>query len=170
LLVCIQLREVAARGAVTVDVLTSSSVIEVDRTVSRDGCVGLGGHEALLEASLIGARPPSESLPPPAPPQRAMRRVAANGTVTVAGQRLRIGGSYYGQTVAIAIEHTVFRVLLNAAVLSTHARRPDTNVTILRAYPRTRHPSSPKSTPTESVKDVLQQNRQTSQATHGHTP
>jgi hypothetical protein len=163
-----------ARGAVTVDVLTSSSVIEVDRTVSRDGCVGLGGRKALLEASLVGqrvtvrfegalmhvvandrlvktlpaplppdqrvvlrgARPTSEPLPPPAPLQRAMRRVAANGTVTVAGQRLRIGRSYYGQTVAIAVADTVFRVLLNVAELITHARRPDTNITILKAYPR----------------------------------
>jgi hypothetical protein len=171
-----------ARGAVTVDVLTSSSVIEVDRTVSRDKCVGLGGHKALLEASLVGqrvtvrfkgalmhvvandrlvktlpaplppnqraalrgARPTSEPLPPPTPPQRAMRRVAANGTVTVAGQRLRIGRSYYGQTVTIAIEDTVFRVLLNGAELSTHARRPDTNITILKAYPAARASIKPK--------------------------
>ena len=56
-----------------------------------------------------------------APPQRAMRRVAANGTVTVAGQRLRVRRSYEGRTVAITIEDTVFRVLLNGAELSTHA-------------------------------------------------
>ena len=30
-----------------------------------------------------------------------MRRAAANGTVTVAGQRLRVGRSYQGETVAI---------------------------------------------------------------------
>jgi transposase InsO family protein len=163
-----------ARGAVTADLLTTSAVIEVDRTVSRDGCVGLGGHKVLLESSLVGqritmrfegavmhvvandrlvktlpaplppdqraalrgARPTSEPLPPPAPPHRAMRRVAANGTVTVAGQRLRIGRSYHGQTVAIAIEDTVFRALLNGAELSTHARRTDRNITILKAYPR----------------------------------
>lgn len=65
-----------------------------------------------------------------------MRRVAANGTVTVAGQRLRIGRSYHGQTVAIAIEDTVFRALLNGAELSTHARRTDRNITILKTYPR----------------------------------
>jgi hypothetical protein len=109
-----------ARGAVTVDMLTTSTVIEVARTVARDGCVGLGGHKVLLDSSLVGqrvtvrfegalmhvvadgrpvktlpaplppdqraavrgARPTSEPLPAPAPPQRAMRRVAANGTVT----------------------------------------------------------------------------------------
>jgi hypothetical protein len=163
-----------ARAAVTVDILTTSTVIEIARTVSRDGCVGLGGHKVLLDSSLVGqrvtmrfegalmhvvandrlvktlpaplppdqraalrgARPVSEPLPPPAPPHRAMRRVAANGTVTVAGQRLRIGRTYEGQTVAIAIEDTVFRVLLNGAELSTHARRPDRNITIFKAYPR----------------------------------
>jgi hypothetical protein len=154
--------------------LTTSAVIEVERTVSRDGCVGLGGHKVLLESALVGqrvtmrfegavmhvvandrlvktlpaplppdqraalrgARPTSEPLPPPAPPHRAMRRVAANGTVTVAGQRLRIGRSYHGQTVAIAIEDTVFRALLNGVELSTHARRTDRDITILKAYPR----------------------------------
>ncbi len=140
-----------ARGAVTVDMLTTSAVIEVARTVSRDGCIGLGGHKVLLESTLVGqrvtvrfegtlmhivanrrlvktlpapipadqraalrgARPSAEPLPPPAPPHQAMRRVAANGTVTVAGQRLRIGRSYQGQTVAIAIEDTVFRVVID---------------------------------------------------------
>ena len=65
-----------------------------------------------------------------------MRSVAANGTVTVAGQRLRIGRSYHGQTVAIAIEDTVFRVLLNGAELSTHARRLNGDITIFKVYPR----------------------------------
>lgn len=139
-----------ARGAVTVDMLTTSAVIEVARTVSRDGCVGLGGHKVLLGSTLVGqrvtvrfegilmhivangrlvktlpaplppdqrtalrgARPTSQPLPPPAP-HRAMRRVAANDTVTVAGQRLGIGRSYQGQTVAVAIEDTVLRVLID---------------------------------------------------------
>ena len=154
--------------------LTTSAVIEVARTVSRDGCIGLGGHKVLLESTLVGqrvtarfdgtlmhivangrlvktlpaplpkdqrtalrgARPTVEPLPPPAPPQRAMRRVAANGTVTVAGQRLRIGRSYQGQTVAIAIEDTVFRVFIDGNEICTHARRTDSDITIFKAYPR----------------------------------
>lgn len=44
----------------------------------------------------------------------AMRSVAANGTVTVAGQQLRVGRTYAGQTVAISTDDTVFRVLHNA--------------------------------------------------------
>jgi hypothetical protein len=51
-------------------------------------------------------------------------------------QRLRIGRTYHAQTVAIAVEDTVFRVLLNGAELSTHARKPDSNITIFKAYPR----------------------------------
>jgi hypothetical protein len=88
--------------------------------------------------ALRGARPTSEPLPAPAPPQRALRRVADNGTVTVAGQRLRVGRTYAGQTVAIAIEDTVFRVLLDNIELSTHARRPDSQITRFKAYPRRR--------------------------------
>jgi hypothetical protein len=53
-----------------------------------------------------------------------MRRVDENGRVTVAGQRLRVGRTYAGQTVLIAIEDTVFRVLLNDVELTTHARKP----------------------------------------------
>jgi hypothetical protein len=40
-----------------------------------------------------------------------MRRVPADGVAVVAGQRLRIGRAYAGQTVTVAIEDTVFRVL-----------------------------------------------------------
>jgi hypothetical protein len=87
-------------------------------------------------ATLRGARPSSEPLPQPAPPQRAMRRVADDGTVTVAGQRLRVGRTYAGQTVAIAVEDTVFRVLHNDVELVTHARRPGTQITRFKAYPR----------------------------------
>jgi hypothetical protein len=163
-----------ARGPVTVDMLTTSAVIEVARTVSRDGCVGLGGHKVLLGSTLVGqrvtvrfegtlmhvvsngrlfktlpaplppdqrtalrgARPTSDPLPPPAPPHRAMRRVAANGTITVAGQRLRIGRSYQGQTVAIGIEDTVFRVHIDGNEICTHARRTDGDIAIFKAYPR----------------------------------
>lgn len=45
-----------ARGAITVDILTTSAVIEVARTVSRDGCIGIGGHKVLLESTLVGQR------------------------------------------------------------------------------------------------------------------
>lgn len=45
-----------ARGAVTVEMLTTSAVIEVARTISRDGRIGLGGHKVLLEAALVGQR------------------------------------------------------------------------------------------------------------------
>lgn len=87
-------------------------------------------------AALRGARPTSEPLPSPAPPHRAMRRVAANGTITVAGQRLRIGRSYQGQTVAITIEDTVFRVFIDGDEICTHARNPDSDITIFKTYPR----------------------------------
>ena len=76
-------------------------------------------------SALRGARPATEPLPPPAPPQRAMRSVAENGRVMVAGQRLRVGRTYAGHTVVIAIEDTVFRAFLNDAELRTHARKPD---------------------------------------------
>jgi hypothetical protein len=75
--------------------------------------------------ALRGARPNSEPLPPPAPPHRAMRRVAANGTVTVAGQRLRVGRSYQGETVAIAIEDHVFRVFVDGPAAIAPSRRGD---------------------------------------------
>jgi len=65
-----------------------------------------------------------------------MRRVAENGRVMVAGQRLRIGRTYAGQTVVIAIEDTVFRVILKDVELTTHARRPDTQITRFKAYTR----------------------------------
>jgi hypothetical protein len=89
-----------------------------------------------------GARPSSEPLPPPAPPQRAMRRVADIGTVTVAGQQLRVGRTYAGQTVAITMEDTVFRVLHNDVELMTHARRHDHPIQGLSPTPQTPHPIS----------------------------
>jgi hypothetical protein len=64
-----------------------------------------------------------------------MRRVNENGRVTVAGQRLRVGRTYAGQTVVIAIDATVFRVLLNNVELITHARKPDLHITRFKAYP-----------------------------------
>jgi transposase InsO family protein len=164
-----------ARSAVSMDMLLASRVIEVARTVDRDGYVGLGNHKVLLDPPLQGQRvivrfdgplmhvlaagrlvktlpaplpperrialrgawPTSEPLPAPAPSQRALRRVAANGTVTVAGQRLRIGRTYTRQTVAIAIEDNVFRVL-DGVELSTHARKPDSQITRFKGYPRRR--------------------------------
>jgi hypothetical protein len=65
-----------------------------------------------------------------------MRRVAANGTVTIAGQRLRVGHSHQGRTVAVAIEDTVFRVFIDGTEICTHAKRTDTDITIFKAYPR----------------------------------
>jgi hypothetical protein len=167
-----------ARSAVTVEALTTSTAIEVNRTADRDGYVGLSGTKVLLDpslhgqrvtlrfegalmhvlaagrlvktlpapvdsqrrATLRGARPATESLPPPAPPLRAMRRVNDNGRVTVAGQRLRVGRTCAGQTVLIAIEDTVFRVLLNGAELTTHARRTDLPITRFKGYPRRQKP------------------------------
>lgn len=70
------------------------------------------------------------------PPLRAMRRVDENGRVTVAGQRLRVGRTYAGQTVLIAIEDTVFRVLLNDVELATHARKPGLQISRFKSYPR----------------------------------
>lgn len=163
-----------ARSAVTVGMLTTSTAIEVHRTVDRDGYVGLGGTKVLLDpplagqrvtlrfegallhvlsagrlvktlpapleprqrAALRGARPATEPLPPPAPPQRAVRRVNQNGRIMVAGQSLRVGRTYAGQTVVIATKDTVLRVLLNDVELTTHARKPGLQITVLKAYPR----------------------------------
>jgi transposase InsO family protein len=151
------------------------TTLELERTVARDGDVGLGGQRVLLDpplagqrvtlrfdgqllhviaegllvktlpapigpdqrARLIGARATTTPLPPPpAQPLRAIRRVPADGVAMVAGQRLRIGRAYAGQTVSIAIEDTVFRVLLGDVDLSTHARRPDRAVTRFKAHAR----------------------------------
>jgi len=70
------------------------------------------------------------------PPLRAMRRVDENGRVTVAGQRLRVGRTYAGQTVLVAIEDTAFRVLVNDVELTTHARKPGLQISRLKSYPR----------------------------------
>jgi hypothetical protein len=43
-------------SAVTVDMLTTSAAIEVNRTVDRDGYVGLRGCEVLLDPPLEGRR------------------------------------------------------------------------------------------------------------------
>jgi hypothetical protein len=69
-----------------------------------------------------------------------MRRVNENGRVTVAGQRLRVGRTYAGQTVLIAIEDNVFRVLLNDVELTRHARRTDLPITRFKGYPRRQKP------------------------------
>lgn len=45
-----------AREAATIDMLTTSAVVEVARTVSRDGCIGLGGDKVLLESTLVAQR------------------------------------------------------------------------------------------------------------------
>ncbi|MCW2689524.1 MAG: hypothetical protein JWR37_4414 [Mycobacterium sp.] len=65
-----------------------------------------------------------------------MRRVDENGRVTVAGQRLRVGRTYAGQTVLVAIEETAFRVLLNDVELTTHARKPGLQISTFKSYPR----------------------------------
>jgi hypothetical protein len=69
-----------------------------------------------------------------------MRRVNENGRVTVAGQRLRVGRTYAGQTVVIAIDATVFRVLLNNVELTTHARKPDLHIARSRPTPTAKRP------------------------------
>lgn len=45
-----------ARGAATIETLTTSAVVEVARTVAGDGCIGLGGDKVLLESTLVGQR------------------------------------------------------------------------------------------------------------------
>ncbi len=65
-----------------------------------------------------------------------MGRVAANSTITVAGQRLRVGRSHQGQTVTIAIADNVFRVLIDGNEICAHARRTNTDIAIFKAYPR----------------------------------
>jgi transposase InsO family protein len=166
-------------GLVAAGANASSTVIELDRTVARDGDVGLGGQRVLLDpplagqrvtlrfegqllhvvadgrlvktlpspiergdrAKLTGARTATTPLPPPpAQPLRAIRRVPADGVAMVAGQRLRVGRAYAGQTVSIGIEDTVFRVLLGDVELSTHARRTDKTITRFKAHSRSNTP------------------------------
>jgi hypothetical protein len=53
-----------ARSAVTVGMLTTSTAIEVHRTVDRDGYVGLGGTKVLLDPPLEGNASPCASRAP----------------------------------------------------------------------------------------------------------
>lgn len=86
---------------------------------------------------LTGARSATSPLPPPpSGPLRAIRRVPADGVAMVAGQRLRIGPPYAGQTVTVIIEDTVFRVMLGDLGVSTHARTSAKPVTRFKAHPR----------------------------------
>ncbi|MFD1374242.1 hypothetical protein [Actinoplanes sichuanensis] len=90
-------------------------------------------------ARLTGARTSTSPLPPPpAGPLRAVRRVPADGVAMVAGQRLRVGRTYAGQTVTVMIEDTVFRVLLGDVEISTHARTSTKPVTRFKATARNR--------------------------------
>jgi hypothetical protein len=94
---------------------------------------------AQQRTKLTGARTASTPLPPPpAQPLRAIRRVPADGITMVAGQRLRVGRAYAGHTVTVAIEDTVFRVLLGDTELATHARRTGKPVTRYKAYARSK--------------------------------
>lgn len=159
--------------------LPPAGVVELERTVDRDGGIGLGGQRVLLDpplagqrvtlrldgqllhiitggllvktlpapidpnqrAKLVGARTAATPLPPPpAQPLRAVRRVPADGVAMVAGQRLRIGRAYAGQTVTVAIEDTVFRVLLDDVELSTHPRKTTKPVTRYKGHARSRKP------------------------------
>jgi transposase InsO family protein len=155
--------------------LPVATVIEVERTVARDGYVGLGGQVVMLDpplagqqvtlrfdgqlmhviaqerlvktlpapiepskrAKLKGAHAASSPLPPsPSPPLRALRRVNDDGLITVAGQRMRVGRSYAGKAVAVTIEDTVLRVLLDNVELSSHARKHNKPITQFKAHPR----------------------------------
>ncbi|ABM11307.1 hypothetical protein Mvan_0460 [Mycolicibacterium vanbaalenii PYR-1] len=71
-----------------------------------------------------GARPATTALPiaPPAGPQSVQRRVAKDGVVMVAGQRLRVGRTHAGTIVTVVVEDHHFRVLDGIRELSLHAR------------------------------------------------
>jgi hypothetical protein len=58
------------------------------------------------------------------------------GTVTITGQRLRVGRTYAGHTVAIAMEDKVFRVLHNDVVFVTPLDDPAPRITRFNAYSR----------------------------------
>jgi hypothetical protein len=45
-------------------VLTTSKTIEVNRTVDRDGYVGLGGHKVLLDPPWVASGSPYASTAP----------------------------------------------------------------------------------------------------------
>lgn len=164
-------------SALPAGLFAPAAVIEIDRTVDRDGGVGLGGQRMMIDpplagqrvtlrfdgqllhvisgnrlvkslpapldparrAKLTGARTSTSPLPPPpSGPLRAVRRVPADGVAMVAGQRLRVGRTYAGQTVTILIEDTVFRVLLGEVEISTHARTSTKPVTRFKAHARNR--------------------------------
>lgn len=75
-------------------------------------------------AKLTGARVSTTPLPPPpSQPRRAIRRVGADGTFAVAGQKLRPGVAHAGKTVTVVIEETCFRVLDGDVEVSTHPRK-----------------------------------------------
>ncbi|MFI0451249.1 hypothetical protein [Actinomadura sp. 6N118] len=79
-------------------------------------------HE--LRAKLTGARTSTTPLPPPpSQPRQAIRRIGADGTFSIARQKLRPGIAHAGKTVTVIIEETCFRVLDGDVEISTHPRK-----------------------------------------------
>ncbi|MEU6190782.1 IS481 family transposase [Nocardia sp. NPDC047038] len=75
-------------------------------------------------SKLTGARTSTTPLPPPpSRPRQAVRRIGADGTFQVAGQKLRPGIAHAGKTVTVVIEETCFRVLDGEVEISTHPRK-----------------------------------------------
>jgi hypothetical protein len=56
-------------------------------------------------------------------PRQAIRRIGADGTFSIARQKLRPGIAHAGKTVTVIIEETCFRVLDGDVEISTHPRK-----------------------------------------------
>jgi len=55
---------------------------------------------------------PGRTEPPPRPPQR---RASATGVMLVCGQKIALGRTHAGQTIAIAVSDTTLRIELDDA-------------------------------------------------------
>lgn len=76
--------------------------------------------------ALHGARQPTTRLPPPPLPAgslQAQRKVHANGRISVARQRIKLGPRHAGKLVTVIVEDTHFRVLHNGEELAVRPRR-----------------------------------------------
>ncbi|MFD4407482.1 IS481 family transposase, partial [Nocardia sp. NPDC058499] len=103
----------------TAPVALGSELIGKHLTLRFDGNIMYVIHAGLLvktlpapipherRAKLTGARTSTTPLPaPPSRPRQAIRRIGADGTFQVAGQKLRPGIAHAGKTVTVVIEVT----------------------------------------------------------------
>ncbi|WP_063820467.1 IS481 family transposase [Nocardia aobensis] len=81
---------------------------------------------------LAGARTPSTPLPPPPLPAgslRAQRKVHADGRITIAGQKIRLGLRHCGKIVTVVVEDTHLRILYGEEQIAVRPRRSTKPIT-----------------------------------------